>query len=258
MLMRAIKNPWVIGGGLLAGLLVMLMRGSNSGAAQSSSIDYLTAANLASAGNMARNAELSATLSADMNRTTVAREMNVLGAASNMFAAATEQTTKLAEISSGIFKTQIQSQTAIALDRQQNAARLDMVEIQDAGLTTRTLANIGAQLGIANISARSALFAQTIDAGVKTHQIDVSSRTAIQLGTIQADTTKTVAGLQSQTAVAVASLNAQTQQAGIRASTENAKLNLAGNVLGGVFSLGKSMLSGGLAPTSSNPNPRGV
>lgn len=240
---RLLKNPYVLGGAAILGVIVFMSRGKSTNAPAYS--DIMSANNAAASNAFAASASMNAQIVSEQIKTNAIRDTALIGAASNNFAVATNQAVQLAESNAGIFKTQIQTQGAVQIDRQQNNARLGMAQIQDWGMTTRTLADTNAKVSLARSGMQLALVQSALGAGVQIHTVDVTSHTAEQIASIQADAVKTVSANNAFAQVARAKIQGETQKA---VSSNNMVSNIAGSALGTIGNI----FRGSFAPTSAS------
>jgi len=137
---RILTNPWVLGGGAIAAVVFFMIQNSDKGGTSAEpgvwnpndgmSINtFSTVSNdaaLTYAENMAQIASAEK-LGFAQTRTTVA--LKALDAVQNMSGVFTTELGKLQEADAGVWNTQIQSATALAVDRNTNAVRRDMIYV---------------------------------------------------------------------------------------------------------------------------------
>lgn len=160
---ETIKNPWVIGGGVIVGLFILMM-GKGGGTANAAPNNapymygYATSTGQQQAVLQATLAEINSKDEADFRSTMV----NELGASYNF-------QVSMSEIQAGITKGQIASATALALDRMDNTTRVTIGR-QSVDMTTinanasmhnaDTMAN--AQVKSSQIQANASMFSSAI------------------------------------------------------------------------------------------------
>lgn len=188
-----LKNPWVIGGGAALALVLVLMSRNSS---QADQVVYTgTVSNYSGAEWLAQSAEIAAGVNvAEIEARTTERLAlldTLIGFANNQQVVGAQ----LSETAAGVTKTRIQTDAALRLDRQQNAARYDeLFQTTNAALTlSQRQADLeelrikeSANLSRLSIGAASEQGKRTLDAsvnlatiGAKTERKQIKAQTRV-------------------------------------------------------------------------------
>lgn len=167
-----VSNPWVLGGGLAIGALVLLTTGSAKSSAGASGYDPNVVLGLAQLSAQqgqagmdysANLATIAAGASKDFTAARVTENLKLVDAITNMQALFFTNAQRERETAAGVTNSRIQSMTALALDQQQEQIRLattyvaaDVSKYTTAADITKTRIAAAAQEHSADLAASSA------------------------------------------------------------------------------------------------------
>jgi len=141
---KSLANPWVIGGGALLGLVLLMSRGggaapgANYGATLTSMelSNDITKAGMALVATQAQIAAMVATKNAEID---AQLHLGTMATFNNVLSANAMRSQQVAESNAGIFQSMIAGRAALALERQAGATRMAMATIE-ADTTLKSLA----------------------------------------------------------------------------------------------------------------------
>lgn len=170
MNLKLLKNPMVLGAGLLIGVVLLMSKGgsakqSSSGADANATLNSLSIAadsNKAGMQAMTTMAAISAQVAINKSQSDVTNNANVMSFISSLNNISAQLTSQVNEVNAGIVNNVITTQAATKLDRQQNANRLGLAQIQafdnEKQLKIAAIGNIAEATTLANAKEYMALF----------------------------------------------------------------------------------------------------
>lgn len=164
------KNPWVLGGGVLIGAVILLSRGSGGGSGNGgNSVNPVLAYNAYASQLTTANAQIALASQAEANKTNITLALGALSTLANLNQVDQQAAVQNNAVSAGIFKSLVSSATTVQLARAQSDQAITTQLIQQGTSEYQTL--VGGQyakdtaIQVAGINANAAV-TQAYIAGV--------------------------------------------------------------------------------------------